>query len=384
MLYRLNMLRPLLVLILLAVPFLASCAQTPGGGATLPDIVSTTEPSLPAVYTPAFRYGFQVDYGNDYKRAFALVRDANFGWVKLQVRWADLEQTRGKIDWSYLDEVIEEASTKDIKVLLSVTSAPRWVRHQGSDFTVNGPPDDPKQFADFMATLASRYKGKASAYEVWNEPNSSREWGGPNKVSAAEYVAMLKATYGAIKAVDKEAIVLTAALTPSGDVGALARDDVEYFRELYKAGMKGYFDAVAVHASGFNNAPDLDPRDSRVLNRLGNFKAHRSFYFRNFEFYREVMVEEGDRDKEIWFTEFGWASGDAPDEWAYAREISEQTQADYIVQAFQMGKSRDYIGVMFLWNLNFFGNDFAKRAFAVLKPDWSPRASYRALAAMPK
>ena len=53
------------------------------------------------------------------------------------------------------------------------------------------------------------------------------------------------------------------------------------------------------------------------------FHGHRSFYFRNFERYREVMVEQGDQDKQLWFTEFGWASGQAGHEWAYAAETSE-------------------------------------------------------------
>ena len=39
---------------------------------------------------------------------------------------------------------------------------------------------------------------------------------------------------------------------------------------------------------------------------------------------------------------------------------------------------------MFVWDLTFFGTDFAKRAFAILNPDWSPRPAYKALASMPK
>jgi len=166
--------------------------------------------------------------------------------------------------------------------------------------------------------------------------------------------------------------------------GQLAVDDVEYFREMYQAGMKGYFDGAGVHPSGFNNSPELDPKNSNVLNRPGRFHGHRSFYFRNFELYREVMVEQGDRDKQLWFTEFGWASGEAAKEWDYARENSAKDQADYLVKAFQLARERPYVGAMFVWNLNFFGADYGKRAFAVLNPDWSSRPAYKALSSMAK
>ena len=345
----------------------------------------------PIVAPPAasLRYGFQVDWGNNYQRAFTMVREAGFGWAKLQVRWADMEPARGQTDWAYLDQVVDQARKEGLDLLFSVTAAPRWARERNADLAHNGPPTDPKTYGDFVGVLAKRYKGKVAAYEIWNEQNLSRDWGGPGRVKAAEYVALLKEAYKSIKGADSAALVITGALTPSGNVamasmgGELARDDIEYFREMYQAGMRGSFDAVGVHPGGFNNAPDLDPRDQNVLKRPGGFHDHRSFYFRNFELYHEVMTEQGDKDKQLWFTEFGWASGSGvAAEWGYANSISEQTQADYLVKAFQVAKGKGYVGAMFVWNLNFYSTDLAMRAFAVLNPDWSPRPAYRALASM--
>lgn len=371
--------------LLLLFPFLLLAAC--GAPALAPSETGT--PASPT--TSSLRHGFQIDYGNDYQRALKLTREAGFRWAKLQVRWADYEPTRGKTDFAYLDQVVDGAQAQQLKLLFSVTVAPQWARPPGSDLSVDGPPADPKTYASFVETLAKRYKGKVGAYEIWNEQNLSREWGGPGKVNAGEYVALLKAAHGAIKGADKDALVISGAPTPSGEVaipemgGHLASDDVEYFRQMYQAGMKGYFDGVGVHPSGFNNAPELDPKDPNVLNRPGGFHNHRSFYFRNFEAYRGVMVEQGDQSKQLWFTEFGWASGgQAGQEWAYAHETSEQQQADHLVKAFQIGKERGYVGAMFVWNLNFFGTDYAKRAFAVLNPDWTPRPAYKALSSMAK
>jgi hypothetical protein len=326
-----------------------------------------------------------VDPSEGYERAQQLTRDAGFGWMKYQTRWEEFEPQPGNFQFGFLDRVVAGAQNANLKLLLSVVAAPGWAR-PGQDLSQHGPPSDPQTYARFVSTLAVRYKGRVHAIEVWNEQNLGREWGGPGKQSAAAYAALLRGAYAAIKAADPAIQVITGAPTPAGNVnipelgGILARDDIEYLQEMYDAGIKGFYDGVGVHPSGFNNAPELDPRDPGVLGRAGGFHGHRSFYFRNFEFYREVMERNGEGAKGLWFTEFGWASGgQAGAEWAYAHENTEANQAEWLAQAFRIGKERHYITAMFVWNLNFFGVDQAKRAFAVINPDWSPRPAYTAL-----
>ncbi len=344
----------------------------------------------PAVRTSPLGYGFQIDPTEGYERAQQLTKDAGFNWMKYQTRWQEFEPRPGNYQWTFLDKVVNGAQASNLRLLLSVVAAPDWAR-PGQDLSQHGPPADPQTYARFAGAIAARYKGKVHAIEVWNEQNLGREWGGANKQSAAAYAALLKPAYQAIKAQDPTIQVITGALTPAGNVnipdlgGMLARDDVEYLQEMYDAGIKGFYDGVGVHPSGFNNAPELDPRDGDVLGRAGGFHGHRSFYFRGFEFYREVMVRNGEDAKSLWFTEFGWATGgQAGAEWGYAQENTEANQAEWLARAFQIGKDRPYVAAMFVWNLNFFGTDQAKRAFAVINPDWSPRPAYLALRNLPK
>jgi hypothetical protein len=338
-------------------------------------------------------YGMQIDANADYDRALGMTRQAGFNWAKVQVRWEDLEGQQGNINWGFFDRVIGGAQAAGVRLMLSVVTAPLWSRPPGSDPGIPGPPSDPQTYANFVGAIASHYPGRVGGYEIWNEQNLAREWGGNGKENAAEYVRLLQAAYRAIKAGDPGAAVIVGALTPAGNVnlgqGLLAEDDVQYFAEMYDAGMRGFFDAVGAHPSGFNNAPDLNPLDGAVLSRPGSFRSHRSFYFRNFERYREIMVQRGDAGKQIWITEFGWASGNPAPEYAYATDNSEQDQANYLVRAFQIARERGYIGPMFIWNLNFApgadaGDVQGKRVFGILNGDWSPRPAYNALAAMPK
>ena len=73
--------------------------------------------------------------------------------------------------------------------------------------------------------------------------------------------------------------------------------------------------------------------------------------------------------------------------------MSFQQQADYLVQAFTMGR-REYspwIAAMFVWNLNFAvtwqdaGDPLHQMAaYGILNGDWSPRPAYAAIQRMPK
>jgi len=350
-------------------------------------LTNGSSPSRPVPDTMG--YGMQVEPGNNLERALTVLAAAGFQWAKVQVRWENIEREPGNVNWLLTDTVADAAYAHGVKLLFSVVTAPRWARPVDSDFSVPGPPADPHEFAAFLGSMAARYKGKVHAYEIWNEQNLWYEWGGAGKMNAGDYVALLKAAHAAIKAANPNIIVVSGAPTPAGNVGNLAIDDVSYLGQMYAAGAKGYFDAVGVHPSGFNNPPDDDPGTNSTA--FTNYKGHWSFYFRNFERYREVMVNNGDGDKKLWFTEFGWAAaqGAAPpaSEYGYATQNTEAMQADYLRRAFEIATSRGYVEAMFVWNLNFApsaeaDDRYGKRAFSIIQTTWSPRPSYCSLAAL--
>ena len=67
--------------------------------------------------------------------------------------------------------------------------------------------------------------------------------------------------------------------------------------------------------------------------------------------------------------------------------ISEDTQARFLVQAFQIAKQTGYIGGVMVWNLNYqvaVPQTDEKWGFGVIRQDWSPRPAFTALANMPK
>ncbi len=339
-------------------------------------------PAASAVGKYGFGYGIQAHMiHNDHGPIINAIAGMGFGWVKQQVEWINYEPSKGNYNWGELDRVANSASGAGIKVLFSILRSPKWANSDP-----DGPPRNFNDLGDFLAAMATRYKGKVQAYEVWNEQNLGREWKG-HTLSASKYVELLRIAYQRIKAADPDAVVVAGALTPTGwNDGVVAIDDRLYLRQMYDAGLKSVCDAVGIHPSGFANPPDAlypEPKPSAP-----SHNNHPSFYYRNtMEDYRNIMVEYGDSRKQLWPTEFGWAVSAKPEPgYEYAAYNNESTRAQWIVRAYQMGKSWGWVGPMFLWNLNFRlvapGTEMA--AFVIMDPGWRATPAYAALRDMPK
>lgn len=351
-----------------------------------PQRVALAPPAVASVKVP-FGYGLQADPRGDTGANINHLHALGFTWVKLQMPWKDVEPEPGNYGWGFWDQVISAYSANGIQVLLSIPKAPDWARPPDDDKSVEGPPQDSDQYAGFVAHVADRYRGKVQAIEIWNEQNLWYEAGGVGRINAADYVRLLQLSYQAIKAANPDMIVVSGALTPAGNVGDMAVDDLDYLNQMYANGVKGFFDALGAHPSGYNCPANGDWRtvqDLIAVNFRGPFdNRHHSWCFRGtLEGYREVMVAHGDGQKVIIPTEFGWAvSGQPQLGYEYARDNTPEEQAQWIIEAYEMAKGWGWVGPMFLWNLDYGvtapGTELAN--FGILNTP-----AYNALTTMPK
>ncbi len=315
-------------------------------------------PAVKPVNVP-FAYGIQADPRGNTAGNIGNVQRLGFNWVKFQMAWKDVESAPGDFSWGMWDELINAYTANGINVLLSIPKAPDWARPFDDDKSVEGPPSDPALYAAFVGNVAGRYTGRVQAIEVWNEQNLWYEAGGTGRINAANYVNLLQLSYRAIKEANPDMIVVSGALTPAGNVGEFAVDDVDYLNQMYAAGIKGHFDALGAHPSGYNCPATGDWRtiqDPTAMSFRGPFEnRHHSWCFRGtMESYREVMVANGDGDKAIVPTEFGWAvSGNPQPGYEYARDNTPEEQALWIAEAYQLAKEWGWVGPMILWNLDY-------------------------------
>src|ERR1700691_2026835 len=101
-------------------------------------------------------------------------------WVRLFATWSDLEPERGVIaaNWIGNYEQTFQSLPAGTKVILDVVGTPERETGSSKEHT---PPANPHEYAAFVGALAQRFGPQVSAYEIWNEEDSSGWWaGGPN------------------------------------------------------------------------------------------------------------------------------------------------------------------------------------------------------------
>jgi len=333
-----------------------------------PTAVPPTQISTPIGGIPvldASQMGLQLYYNVDIDAWWQLVavhtRRLGVQWIKLQASWAFLQPNGPNDDvttstaYSIFESHVQRAHNEGFSVLVSIAKAPAWARNTQVE---DGPPYDPQLLANFMTQLLNRMGREISAIEVWNEPNLQREWNGDLAFSGAGYMQLFRPTYDAIRAFSPDIPIITAGLAPTGTNPALGSvDDRQFLRQMYGAGLADpYYSniAIGVHPYSWGNPPDARCCDN--VDGQSWDDDPRFFFMDTIEDYREIMVNNGHSNVQMWTTEFGWATwegipSEAPDEWMTYNTAQEQ--AEYTIRAFQIGQSRDYMGPMFLWNLNF-------------------------------
>lgn len=311
-------------------------------------------PIPPLTGINGLRYGMQAQmFGQPQDTIIDFLYMAGFRWLKQQIRWADFEPSPGNINFAPIDQIVDTASRRQTALLFSVVTSPAWALADGQ---TNGPPDDFNTFGNFLFALASRYRGRVAAYEVWNEQNLRREWAG-RPLDPGLYVELLRVAHTRIKEADPNAIVVSGALTPTGvNDGQIAVDDGVYLQGMYsyQGGVfKTLADAVGAHMSGFNNAPG-DFVGLNTVNTVG-FKDHPSFYFHRIDQLREVIAINGD-PRQMWITEYEWASTapPVPEGFEWTTQLTEEQVSNFFVQSIQnIHATKPWVGAIFIWNLNF-------------------------------
>jgi hypothetical protein len=356
---------------------------------------ATPRPTVPPVTRMASpEYGMQI-FGwwkpEVADRDMGLVRDAGFGWIKQIFAWYDIEGAgKGQYDWSRSDRLVDQAQGYGLNMLVRVDTAPDWAKSS------TGPMSDFNDYGDFVYALASRYKGRVAAYQVWNEPNLAREWGGRPPDPAA-YVQLLKIAYTRIKQADPNALVISAGLAPTTTIGDQAMPDMNFLRAMYAAGANPYFDALGAHGAGFLAPPEMDSgavAQDPVYGNPGDpspVDLKRVYCFRHVEDLRQIMVESGDADKQVVVLEVGWTVDPRPDSPYNWHAVNEQQQADYLVRAYAYAKEhwQPWIGLMsliYIASPDWTQND-EQYWWAITLPSYPTpkvRPAYNSLKEMPK
>jgi len=311
------------------------------------------------------------------QQTFKMIQEAGIGWVKQQFPWEEIEQPRkgeffdrkyNQSTWDKFDEMVKLAESAGAKIIARLDRPPGWARSDKN--RPESPPERYEDFGDYVAAVATRYKGKLNHFQLWNEPNLGEEWTG--KADPADYVRLLKIGYEKIKEANPEAVVLSAPLAINLEQGPLHLNELDFLDQMYGAGAKPYFDVMSANAYGMDRPPS-DPPNKNTLN------------FRRVELLHQVMEKNGDGAKAVWFNEYAWNASpkELPAEELRWQRVTEKQQADWTVEGLQRAR-RDWpwAGVFCTWYFRQVGDIPVSRAeyyFRLVDPDFTPRPVYTAV-----
>lgn len=301
--------------------------------------------------------GIMLAEPDDMERELDAVVDSGAAWVRLDVDWSLVEDTRGSYEWSHVDRVVDAARDRDLEVLALLAYTPAWARPAGT--STQAPPDDPSLFASFAFAAAERYRPRGVlAYEIWNEPNLPQFW--EPRPDPAAYVILLGAASAAVHRAAPDSTVLSGGLAPASDGERDGEIDPHTFlRQLYQLGAAPLTDGVAVHPYSYPATP-LQPGTSEwnTFQQLPELRA--------------TMVEHGDADGRLWLTELGAPTGSS------SAAVDEQLQADIVLEAVARAAESEWTGPVFVYAIRDAGTDLDDREdnFGLLRRDFSPKPAF--------
>lgn len=306
----------------------------------------------------------------DLNKYFSELKNLGISWVRWDVDWSYVQSVSSvDYNWADIDRVANTAKSYGIKSLAIITYAPIWAGDLKCVVGKHCSPADPAVFAKFASTVASRYKGVISAYEIWNEQNLSGFWS--PKPDVTKYSDVLKQAYIEIKKVDPEVLVLSGGLAAAADdSGSIS--PIIFVKGLYYLNTKNYFDALALHPYTYPVSPDY----------IAQWNSWQQMYE-----IKDIMVSKGDSSKKIWITEYGAPTG-GPGlmrdidqlSFIYSSDYMSQTAQDSMIKktAEIFYQNRSWLGGFFWYSFRDEGvnvND-PENFFGILRNDWSKKSSY--------
>ena len=279
--------------------------------------------------------------------------------------WSQVEKKRGVFDWTALDTAVATAQKNGVNdILMVMAGTPAWASSDPSSGGVAGvepggagAPSDLAYWDEWVTALATRYKGKITSYQPWNEANLSTF----STMTPAQMADLTKHAYDIVKKIDPKALIVA----PS--TGTRLKPAFLRFYPKFLAELKARSWPVDVFSAHTYPASLGTPVESAVLARL----------------WKSVLAQAGAPDLPLWDTEanFGLKGpGNAnPDQDINGPQAGQWAARAYL-DALRLNVSRVY---WYAWapdgdllGIQMNKGSVASKALATLQ-DWIVGATYK-------
>ncbi|HEU0114422.1 MAG TPA: beta-galactosidase, partial [Thermomicrobiales bacterium] len=295
-------------------------------GAELPPVRQLTGRDLAA-------NGDLTRFAPDQTAAVAAALQANgIRYLRQSFAWSELEPQPGVFQWDRADAIVNELDRHGITLIAVLHRSPTWARAPGAASAFDAPPTDPGAYERFVQEFVGRYGDKAPFIQIWDLPNRPDHWGG-QAATPGGYLELLARAFNAARSANPNVSVVLAELDPFPGPGA--PDDLAFLQGLYTAGGAPFFDVVAARVDGGGRTP-YDRGVSASAPSLSRATL-----------LRELLHANGDDQKPIWATHYGWRASAAGQP-----GLSPDDQAAFAVAGIERARAEwPWMGPLFAWGL---------------------------------
>jgi polysaccharide biosynthesis protein PslG len=268
------------------------------------------------------------------------------GSVRLDAPWAMIETAPGRYEIPrWLDDAVATARARGVEPLLILAYG--HPLHGGGDKPRTREAID--AFARYAAFVVEHFGNRVRLYDLWNEWDART--GGTTEGDADDYVALARIAYPAIKAANRDAVVLSGGISSPG----LGQGWVERFVAL---GGLSFVDGVSVHPYNFDRAGARTPEAAIAT-------------------VERVHAALGLAAKPIYVTEMGYPTSTGKG--GVSAEIAAADLARFVLLA----STRPYVAGVWWYCLRDQGKDRANKEhnFGVLDNAFAPKPAGAALRA---
>jgi hypothetical protein len=296
-------------------------------------------------------------------QALDLARGAGVTQVQTSATWWWLTRGGpGTYDWSSLDRLVAAAESRGLSVVLQLQGTPDWVHPDLASSVPDKierswyPPvrsaAELEHWANFVRDVVSRYRGRVTHVEIWNEQNTPEFWKPAPDVDA--YAQLLRTAYHAAREADPSSTVV---------FGGLSRNDIGFLNAYYESADRQwpdearsqsyYFDQLGVHPYSAARSPRVNDPAYSHPGQYGEIDTN----FIGFRRLKQLMDARDVAAKPVYLGEYGFSTAAAP-----MGPVPDPTRAEYLRDAYNLAAAEGYVSGM-AW--------YAYHPHSATPPDWA-------------
>ncbi|MDZ7360462.1 MAG: glycosyl hydrolase [candidate division KSB1 bacterium] len=218
-----------------------------------------------------------------FDRVAKMLDSANVRWVRINLAWMDAEPTKGQWNWGDWETRLQILRSHNLEILCILMKVPSWASSAptGTDPLLVSyyVPKDTRDWIVYVDSVANKFKGYITHWEIWNEPDLLGFWAG----TPAQYAELLAVTYETIKRANPQAKVV---------LGGLALDE----RRVHPNFLSEILSDARYPAARYFDIMNFHHYGSRDEAR------------RRIDEVRTALRQAGALSKPTWITETGYSS----------------------------------------------------------------------------